>query len=130
MKSTRQTGTVAIGLSLLCGILFVSCASVPTDRKVTLSELIAKKATIRVRDLAALDLVVEKGHGPVYWATLGNKTEVWFWVKSGVLPVESLYRIVLIVTVPENDENHGTIIWPRDKVGHDYANELKALYPE
>ena len=130
MKSTRQTRTVRVGLSLLFGLLLVSCASVPTDRKVTLSELMAKKTTIRVRDLAALDLDVKQGHGPVLWAQLDKKAEVWFWVKSGVFPVESLYRIVLIVTVPENDENNGTIIWPLNKAGHDYAKELKALYPE
>jgi hypothetical protein len=128
MQSNKHAVTIAMLMSLLFVLLLVSCTTVSTDRKVTLSNMLTK-TSIQVRDLDALELDVKQGHGPVLWAVLDKKTEVWFWYKPGVLSAAGLGKIVLIATVPSNDENNGTIVWPQEKVGHDYGMELEALYP-
>lgn len=107
--------------------LVVPCISASADGKITLQALLTND-TIRVRDLKELDLNVKEGHGPVLWASLNDKIEVWFWCKPGILSVLGMGKIILIATVDSNDENHGTIIWPKDKIGRDYGEELKNLY--
>lgn len=117
------------------GSLAVSCASVSADGKlipsadgrITLQELLIKK-TIRVSDLKKLNLDVKEGHGPALWAALDDKQDVLFYYEPGILSVLGITKIILIATVKPNDENHGTIIWPADKVGHDYGKELRILY--
>jgi hypothetical protein len=128
MQSNKNAVTVAMLMPLLFSLLLVSCTSVSADGKVTLSNILTK-TSIQVRDLDALDLDIKQGHGPVLWAALDKKTEVWFWYKPSVLSAAGLGKIVLIATVPTNDENNGTIVWPQDKIGHDYGKELEALYP-
>ena len=129
MQSNKRAAKFATLIPLLFVFLLVPNTFVSAHGKVTLSHLLAK-ATIRIRDLDTLNLDVKQGHGPVMWATLDKKTEVWFWYKPGVLSATGHGKIVLIATVPTNDENNGTIIWPQDRVGHDYGKELHALYPQ
>ena len=93
----------------------------------TLEELLSKKS-IRVHDLRKLNLDVKPGHGPVLWASLDGKKEVWFWCSPRVSCALGVGKIRLVATVIENDENNGTIIWPKDKIGMDYGKELDTLY--
>ena len=95
--------------------------------KVTLQDL-CRQTTIRIADLKRLDLHVKQGHGPLFWAVIDNKTEVQFWYQPGPASAMALGKIKLITTGAPNDENHGTIIWPKEKVGHDFGSELHKLY--
>lgn len=114
-------------LAPVFAVLVMSCATATADGKITLQELLANK-TIRVGDLKKLNLDVKEGHGPYLWAALDDKKEVWFWCKPGISAVLGTGKVLLIATVDSNDENRGSIIWPKDKVGHDYGKELATLY--
>jgi len=109
---------------LLCSILI--SASWAASGKVTLQELCTQK-TIRIADLKRLDLDVKQGHGPLFWAAIDDKTEVQFWYQPGPASAMSFGKIKLITMGAPNDENHGTIIWPKEKVGHDFGSELHKL---
>jgi hypothetical protein len=126
-QTTRFTIISSLVLTLSAMFLVPSSISMAAERKVTLEELLAKKS-IRVKDMHKLNMDVKPGHGPVLWAALDAKREVWFWCMPGVSSALGVGKIVLVATVDANDENAGTIIWPKDKVGHDYGKELEALY--
>lgn len=115
---------VPFGL-LLCSIIIT--ASWAASGKVTLQE-ICTQTIIRIADLKRLDLNVKQGHGPLFWAVIDDKTEVQFWYKPGLASAMTVGKIELITTGVPNDENHGTIIWPKEKVGHDFGSELDKLY--
>jgi hypothetical protein len=72
---------------------------------------------------------VKEGDGPLLYVVIDAKTELCFYFRPGILAAAGTGKILLIARVPINDENHGTIVWPKDKIGHDYGEELKALYP-
>jgi len=119
-------------LAPLVAALMVSCATATADGKITLQELLTYK-TIRVGDLKKLNLDVKLAHGPIYWAALDNKDkkDVWFIFRPGFLAVLGMAKIDLIATGDANYMDlRGTIIWPKDKVGHDYGEELKILYKD
>jgi hypothetical protein len=94
---------------------------------VSLEDLL-KRDTIYIRDLKRLPYQLKSADGPVFLASVDKSTEIRFWFKPGVVAAVGLGRIVLIARGAPNDENHGTIIWPKAKVGHDYGDELHALY--
>jgi hypothetical protein len=112
--------------ALLLSSIIVT-ASWASNGKVTLQELCAQ-TTIRIADLKRLDLDVKQGHGPLFWAVIDDKTEVQFWYQPGPASAMTLGKIKLITAGAPNDENHGTIILPKEKVGHDFGNELHKLY--
>jgi hypothetical protein len=105
----------------------IMAASWAASGKVTLQEL-CMQTSIRIADLKRLDLDVKQGHGPLFWAVIDDKTEVQFWYQPGPASAMTLGKIKLITTGAPNDENHGTIIWPKEKVGHDFGSELHELY--
>jgi hypothetical protein len=128
MKRTHSFSLIsALTLTIAAIFLAPSSISIATETKMTLEELLAKKS-IRVRDVHKLNMDVKPGHGPVLWAALDEKREVWFWCKAGASSALGVGKILLVATVDAKDENIGTIIWPKEKVGHDYGKELEALY--
>jgi hypothetical protein len=112
---------------LLLAAIAVSSTASAGKAKLTLQQLLTH-STIRVGDLRLLDLKVKSGHGPLLWAAVDETTEVQFWVQPGVAAALGVAKIRLITTGKKGDENHGTIIWPREKIGRDFGQELKALY--
>ena len=98
-----------------------------SQTKITLHELLTHH-TILVHDLQRLSLDVKPGHGPLLFATIDQTKEVQFWIHPGVAAVRGLGKVVLITTGDPSDENHGTIIWPPEKVGLEFGRELEALY--
>jgi hypothetical protein len=112
-------------LMVLC-LFSTSCASL--EEKITLQEIINKES-IKVNDLKRIDLDLKQGHGPYLWSKVDNEKEAWFWCKPGIMSALGRCEIVLITYVNANDEDDGTIIWPKEKVGHDFGKELRLLYP-
>jgi len=117
-------------LAPVFAVLVMSCATATANGKITLQELLTYK-TIRVGDLKKLNLDVKLAHGPIYWAMLDDKDkkDVWFIFSPGISAVFGMAKIDLIATGDANYMDvRGTIIWPKDKVGHDYGKELETLY--
>jgi hypothetical protein len=118
--------TVIVAVTM--AVLAPTHISIAAEKKLTLEELLSRKS-IRIRDLHKLNMEVKPGHGPVLWAPLDEKREAWFWCAPGVASVLGAGKVLLVATVDANDENVGTILWPKEKVGHDYGKELETLYP-
>jgi hypothetical protein len=114
---------------LLSALMLIVTGSTPAEAKghVTLSELLSRPS-IYIRDLDSLDLDVKQGDGPVRYALLDANKIVQFWFKPGLVATLGRGKVVLVTSGDANDENHGTILWPKDKVGHDYGKELESLY--
>ena len=127
MKLKCTFANIAIILSASSVVLVLACATATTGGKITLQELLTYK-TIRVGDLKKLNLDVKEGHGSFLWAAIDDNKEVWFWCRPGISAVLGTGKIILIAIIDSNDENRGTIIWPKDKVNNDYGKELKLLY--
>jgi hypothetical protein len=105
------------------------CAAVSyAGAKIELKDLLIQKV-IYIRDLKKLKLEIKQGDGPMFYPSLDNETEVRFWYKPGITTAAGLGRIVLIATGHPNDENHGNIVWPKDRAGHDYGTELESIFP-
>jgi len=120
----RKQRLLIIGWLLISAVVAASWAG---DAKLTLPQLCAQE-TIRIADLRRLELQVKQGHGPLFWAAIDDKTEVQFWYMPGPAALLKWAKIKLITTGDPNDEDHGTIIWPKEKIGHDFGSELEQLY--
>jgi hypothetical protein len=114
---------------LLGAPILIAMRSTPAVARghVTLSELLNRRS-IYIRDLGSLDLDVKQGDGPVRYALLDANKIVQFWFKPGLVATLGNGKVVLVTSGDTNDENHGTILWPKDKIGHDYGKELESLY--
>ena len=108
-------------------ILLVTAASGYARGIVPLTQLM-DKSSISLSDLDELNLDIKQGHGPVMFAVVDDKKEIWFWYKPGLLASLGFGKVVLIATVNADDENKGEIIWPASKRGSDYGSTLRAIY--
>jgi hypothetical protein len=118
--------TTHVLLSVLS--MSISGSSISSALEPSLATLLTKKV-IHIRDLTNLHMNVQQGHGSVYWAKLDEGNEIWFWYQPGLRSALGFGKIVLVAEVPQNDENKGTILWPSNRIGRDYGQELEVLYP-
>ena len=127
----KQRARMSIGTSvsvvLLALLVGTASVAVASEGDQTLDQLLAQK-TIRIRDVKKLPLPVRTSDGPVLRVILDQNKVAWFWFIPGPAVAAGTGRIRLIAIGEMNDENHATIVWPQNKVGHDYGTELRAIY--
>jgi len=123
-KRLNPAAHVALSFLVLAMPCFSSGDALPSSIQTLLS-----KDSIYLYDLKRLPLDVKQGDGPVRYVLFGN-AEVVFWYKPGFWCFIGPCRVRLVTMNAVNDENHGKILWPKDKIGQDFELTLKRLYAD